>query len=280
MGVTPPTRRGVALLLVLAVLVVVVAGVPTIVQDAAALRLERRVSHEGTLLRDVLTQSERAAMQWLQEHSSAVVLPPEVHSPRIEILSETIDAEGQPVIDVHLTAFDQCGMAPWPLLAAGSPLRLALPTDVIAIVDGTSIASGTVAGLDLVVPEAGRHVFPRLDDEVPVFGGVVATHNAPPRINVNTAPLPLLEQALRMAGRGGLDVIAQRREEGVPSPAASAPSGRRSDSPDDQIEVVGQSTAWAIRMDVRVGLALQSWWTVFINDSGTWKCAQRILIDA
>lgn len=116
------------------------------------------------------------------------------------------------------------------------------------------------------------------------IGAFVATHNCDPvRVNVNTAPMPLVEAALRAAGRGGLDVIRGNRHDGR---ASNTPSGSppRRHGEQRQVLIVGSSDTWALRIDLQVNRTRRSWWCVYERDAsagvrGTpWRCVQRLLI--
>jgi hypothetical protein len=104
----------------------------------------------------------------------------------------------------------------------------------------------------------------------------VGTHHSG-RININTAPIELVEAALRLAGRGGLEQIVAARSEGrltsgtalarVTKPGENAP------------RISATSTAWAFRIDIRVGPLRRSWWSVYVKQrSNRWECGQRLAI--
>jgi hypothetical protein len=98
-------------------------------------------------------------------------------------------------------------------------------------------------------------------------------------INVNTAPVPLLEAALRAGGRSGLEQILQARaahrrfqpgrldQGATPANASGAP------------ELVSSSPSWAFRIDAHAGPVRRSWWAVYQRSSSSWECVQRLTID-
>ena len=110
----------------------------------------------------------------------------------------------------------------------------------------------------------------------------MATHPVGPAgsINVNTAPLPLIEAAMLIAGRGGIETIMAARREGIPAPLPAAltaePSSRFETNQTPRFVAV--SNSWAARIDVHVGAARRSWWVVYQNRSARWECVQRLVI--
>lgn len=308
---TDSSRRGVALLLVLAVLLIVVTVAAGTTRLAATSTLQAR-GHDETLLADELLRSADAPiLHWLATESGQVVLPDDVEAPVVDVLHD-VWAIGDESFEMRITAWDQLGMIPLERVAKGSPLRLALPEEVRRAVDALESANSAEPGLDLFVDrEEMLRAFPRADRADPkVFqvgqtagaassgrpddeqqpqlvsgiGAFIATHNRDPvRINVNTAPMPLVEAALRTAGRGGLDVIRANRREGR---ASNAPSGSTSHRQDEErrVLIVGSSDTWAFRIDLRVNRTQRSWWCVYERGTdasrrGTpWRCVQRLLI--
>jgi hypothetical protein len=124
---------------------------------------------------------------------------------------------------------------------------------------------------------------------VPSFGAHIATHSAAPgaalpgagagagAINVNTAPLSLVEAALRLAGRGGLEQIIAARQAGKPATVSGQihPSFQL-----DQFapQLVTTSYCWSFRIDITVSPLKRSWWAVYQNSSGKWELVQRLVI--
>jgi hypothetical protein len=110
------------------------------------------------------------------------------------------------------------------------------------------------------------------------FGAYVATHN-PGHLNVSTAPLVLLEAALRDAGRGGLEAILAARSEGrqapIPTPASDRIDETRSNVGERFVSV---SDAWAFRVDARAGRVRRSHWLQYRPQELKWRCVQRLLI--
>ena len=320
-----PTRRGVALLLVLATFLIVVTAVTILVQTAAAIQARKSIDHHTRLADDLLDASQAPIKQWLIERSTSIVIPAE-QSPMVEVLHDSWVVDDLKV-DLTITAFDQLGMVPLEAARGGWPLRLTLPQEILRQIDGSlrlgSEPTGAInapgldwfTGLDSsdptsrVFPDGVKSVavsFGRLPETIPAVGvGIVAvressnpgagagagpgalgeciaTHNTnPQRININTAPMPLVEAAMRLAGRGGLEQVITARKAGKPANigAAAAPG---SGSPDMQRfipQIVATSNCWAFRVDIRIETLERSWWMVY-QPAGNlpWMCVQRLAI--
>ncbi len=304
-----PSRRGAALLIVLATLILVVGASVTIAAAASTNRLARKLARQTLVADDLLRAAEAPIMAWLEAESQKVVLPPHAAAPQVEVLHDVfaIDATRY---ELHITAWDQCGMVPVGAARSGSPLRLALPAEVRQCLDRLTIPEGVVPGLDFflpvvepggalsvfavpadtdplrfaasggdVLPEpapASAHGPPETTSERLAIGSCAATHN-PGLINVNTAPAEVLEAALRSAGRGGLDQILAARAEGRLAPTAGQPqlgvASRGAPQP------VATSPGWAMRIDIAVGALHRSWWAVYTKSASTqWECVQRLAI--
>ena len=303
-----PIRRGAALLIVLAALILTVTASVSLARLASTTKMQRKLDRAAILADDILRATEAPILTWLEKESAQVVLPPEVEAPRIGVLYDTW-SDGEVAYEVDITAWDQCGMVPIQLARSGSPLRLALSTDVRRALDQVKIKPNEPPGLDLFLAAADAtddelKVFPRSDSTEPLvfvdalsptgrededpqhpspkaqpiplaIGAFVATHSEG-RINVNTAPREVVEQALRAAGRGGLEFVLAARAEGRSVPLADLPSSSSSNRTAPQI--VGSSSAWSFRIDIRVGPLRRSWWAVYVTSRSTWECVQRLAI--
>jgi len=284
-------RRGVALLLVLAMIILIVPVAVGFTQRAVIASLEQRLSAQEEIAGSIRAQLESGPLQtWLAAESGKVVLDPEAKTPRVEVLNEKWRLDDC-AYEVRLTAWDQCGMAPWNALTAGSPLRAAVPGGILERFDTAESGSrrSEPAGLDqfasvpfTVDHSALRSAFPSPDEEdVHSVGAWIATHPVGDggSINVHTAPLPLIEAVAAATGRGAIEAIIPARREGrrVPLPGAVEGSDRGAAS-GHAPRLVGASSSWAVRVDVRVGTARRSWWSVYRQTSGQWECVQRLVI--
>lgn len=298
MAVSPPSltrvtprRRGVALLLVLAMILLIVPVAVGFTQRAVLASLEQRLSAQEQIANSVRAQLEAGPLQiWLAEESDKVALDLEACTPRVNVRNEKWRLD-ECAYEIRITAWDQCGMAPWSALTAGSPLRAVIPGGILERLDlAESISQRSKpAGLDqfgidpfTLDHSALRSAFPSPDEEDGLsVGAWIATHPVGDAgsINVNTAPLPLIEAAMSAAGRGGIEAIIAARREGRRAPLPRAiEGGDRNGGSSLAPRLVGASSSWAVRIDVRVGSARRSWWSVYRLVSGQWECVQRCVI--
>ncbi len=283
-------RRGVALLLVLAMIILIVPVAVGFTQRAVLASLEQRLSDQGEVAGSIRAQVEAGPLQtWLAEESGKVVLDLDAKTSRVEVLNQSWLLDDC-TYEVRVTAWDQCGMVPGSGLTAGSPLRAAVPSGILERFDRADSLPrpSQPAGLDQfgsdpsVDHSALRSAFPSPDEEdVLSLGAWIATHPVSDSgsINVNTAPLPLIEAAMSAAGRGGIEAIIAARQEGrvAPLPQAFERENQAWDSPQVP-RLVGSSASWAVRIDVRVGSVRRSWWAAYRQNSGRWECVQRLVI--
>ena len=295
----PLPHRGAALLLVLATLVLAVTGSVTFVQLATTTQAHRAFVRRSVIADDLLGAVEPPILDWLVSESGRVVLPPDATTPEVNVLHDLWVTDGVEY-ELEVTGWDQCGMVP--IERSGSPLRRVLSGEVRAALDRTTLPEDHPPGLDLFLHTAGEPVRafpssrasisvvfgtialaddatpgrPRGESSVPAIGESVATHNSNV-INVNTASIDLVEAALRLAGRGGIELVVEARSEGrtvtlndLPAPLSPHRSAPR---------LAAGSNAWAFRIDIRVGSLRRSWWSVYEKGrSSQWECAQRLAI--
>ncbi len=303
-------RRGAALLLTLAAVTIIVTACAALARLSVASSLNKSLSFKQSICRDLLTVADAPIRAWLERDSHAVVLAPDVTEPRVDVLHDLIPLDGI-TLELHITAWDQLGMAPLSLTKRGSLLRGALPEQIVRTIDSTRGAPGSSVdlspGLDLFdrsnpypeSPTSEPQVFGPTGDRVilesgkdrsaPALGALVATHNPsgqrrasktrtnrPGAINVNTAPMPLIEAAMRMAGRRGIERIRDARERGQLAPAGGEPA---LEPLPNAPRLVAASDAWSFRIDVAAGSAKRSWWAVYTREKGGWRCVQRLTIN-
>lgn len=322
-------RRGIALLLVLAWLVLLLAIVVGVAQVAATHHARRTIDRD-TRIADAVHRAAADAIRLFLEHDAArVVLPPDAEAPDVQapevpgvsVLHDQLQLGDARAITVRVTAWDQCGMVPIDRLHPGSPFRAVVPAEALGAIDALRSTSVPPSfGLDTLLAASGEDagsmsIFPRhgadqpqrqladVDPQLrlqeplagsranapPAIGAIVATHNDEPwSININTAPVALLEAALRHEGRGGIEPILQARSRGLAaqasslSPTAAPPSGPPVDG--GSIAFVTSSDSWAFRIDIIVGQTTTAWWEVHQrapktrNAGDQWWCVQRIRI--
>ncbi len=289
-------RRGTALLVVLAVTVLTVSALAMIVRVTSTASMARHTSRSMTIAADLLHATDTPITTWLNTMSSDVVLPPDVMTPRTPVLLDRWTA-GDTDFEVTITAWDQYAMVPADQVRG--PLGAAVvDPELKNIVGATKLPRGQPTGLDLFLAAArtvdGARVYPAApgqshepsDDDAgepseqrPALGAIVATHNpAPGRINVNTAPMALIEAALRRTQRGDIKQILEARGLGERTILPAAPQQRRGRR--RSLELVGVSDAWAFRVDILVGGLHRSWWCVYSRPrpSKPWECVQRLAI--
>lgn len=301
-------RRGVAILLVLVVLVVAVTAAANVARVSVTGMTTHRIAGHTRLADDLLLQVEVAAQSWLGTASGAVVLSLDSDRPSLIILQDLVPL-GDETCAVTVTAVDLLGM---PGMQDLRELSSNLPSDVIESVDrfdGTQPGIGP----DMIDREQlERSVYPRVIEGDPAaFGGVVMdgpremnstdlsdsapslcelvafvgptpsrrlarTDNQtdPIVLNVNTAPISLLEAALSRSGLDAIDGIMEARSEGEPAVLSITIGDER------PVRFVTRSTLWGFRCDVRTGTVHKSQWVVFEQAGGAWRLVRRIVINA
>ncbi|MEW6747314.1 MAG: hypothetical protein AB1486_31675 [Planctomycetota bacterium] len=310
-------EKGAALLIVLGALVMLVTTAAALARLAGTKRLAARLNEESWIADDLLCELEGVIRDWLEEESKKVSLPPEQESPEVAVLHDIVIV-GPTRVEVVITAWDQCGMVPAPLAWSGGALRLSLPSDMARLLDRVTAKPEGAWGLDLLAelcpgvatfpraagtpavafgseaqeiaaqggaralslaeqaPPKHREIRARDGPVEPALGAFIATHNPDTLININTVPRALLEAALRLSGRGGLEMILEHRKHGTLAPV---PAAKREQHPEASEPVlVSASSAWAFRIDIRVGRLARSWWAVYREREGRWSCAQRLFI--
>lgn len=314
---TDTSRRGAALLLVLATLVLVTSACAILAASASTHRLHARLCEDALLSDDLERAAETAALEWLEQDAAKAVLGPDAEVSAIEILHDVWRLDGR-ISSVRITAWDQRGLAPASIARSGSPLRLAIPIDVLNVIDSTALdRSNGVSGLDEWVGGAGsdpkRRVFPKLpvtsqprlfgdlfdwddswtnvEEMPPAIGAVVSPHNRDPvSINVNTAPRELLEAALRAAGLGGIEQILAARQAGTRAVIGAGAQDPGQDA--SRVRLVDVSDLWGFRFDVTITResspyaagftstagVRRSWWLIYKRIGNRWECLQRLVI--
>jgi hypothetical protein len=305
---TPSRGRGVALLVVLGTLVVVTASLAGFSRAAASARSGRARAVEGVACDALLRAAERPVQAWLLERSASAVLPPDVDAPALTVLHDLWTCGGI-AIELRLVAFDQCGMLPVSASARsalgpvfGADLAVALrrfnqddaaPLGLDAFAEQLpewSVWPGEPGPPTAAIPFGGTEATAATNPSggSPALGALVASwapaaHGSQTSavINVNTAPRPLVEAALRAAGRGGLEQVLRSRAVRRPFMpgrlvAASGEAERAPGVPTP--ELVASSPCWAFRIDARAGAVRRSWWAVYVRGSSSWECVQRLVI--
>lgn len=283
------SRRGLALLLVLATLIVVVITCTTLARQVTTIQLAHTTETSLVIATDLFPAANSAITAWLEKVSENVMLSPDVSSPRVEVFHSEFEYQGRSC-RLGISAFDQLGMVPVQIARTGSPLRGTLSPDARSLLDQRMPSKqSAIPGLDLFVQSSPRRrlVFPHAlqDEHNPPYshldqlalGELVATHNTTPAaINVNTAPLALLEAAARLAGHRDVTSIIDARSAKTPAsaPHGSLPASQRATG----VQLVSRSDIWAFCIDISVDHIVKSWWVVYQQRDGGWAKAQQLLI--
>ncbi|HMN96844.1 MAG TPA: hypothetical protein PKC43_10220 [Phycisphaerales bacterium] len=351
-------HRGFTLLFVLLALVLLVGAASLTARVRLTDGLARRALDDRVAAADLADSAEAALLHWLTHESAGVVLPVDATTPAVVVLDDRFQLDGRDVF-LHVVAFDQLGMSAWDAIRDGTGVDGAHPPWLRSALEAADarLDGSASRGLDALVNAVEREgaiLYPAISGGAPrgrrtgasveradgsgradvtgqataAIGALVATHAASqPSLNVNTAPMTLIEAALRRGQRGGIEAIRIARSEGrhaeLGLPARSQPAtsaghrggrGReeRGDAGDTSghapggsgavgsidaasigtlrrpglrtrqspaIQLVGESDAWAFRIDATVDRTSVSRWCVCRLHHGRWRLVQRLVID-
>jgi hypothetical protein len=271
-----PSRRGVAMLIVLAAAVLLLSAASVISRSRATATLSARTDERLHLAWTACEAAEAPILAWLQHESRRTFLPPD-SPPMVRILDDPLTLAGLPA-RITVVAWDQTGMVP-AVDTAGMPAFAPLLTRNER--RAARWIGAESPGLDLA--NASIPIFPTQDLPT-ALGARIATHNPPPGpvrhrggqspvINIHTAPEPLLRAAYEHLGLPGVETVLQARRAGE---RVEAQSIRASDAAG--LRLVGVSTAWGVRTDVTVDGLRASVWSVYTLRAGTWVREQRLAI--
>jgi hypothetical protein len=279
-------QRGIALIVVLGAVVLTTTSLVALAGLARTTSLHAEMDAWSGLGDDLGVEAEKAIRWWLSHRSSQAVTPADASLPAVPVLRASWQLGGTPA-SLTITAWDQCGMVPLEAIRRSSPLRGLLPERVLRLAEPLA-EDGVVPGLDLIQAGTFDPVFPQATDaeprtdaedetpaeDVPV-GALVSTHSREVLINVNTAPMALVHEAFRLAGRGGAEAVENSRAARRHHPIVT---GAGSPNPaDPRPRLAGVSRAWSFRIDVTVGGSVRSWWSTWTKDT-EWSCRQRLAI--
>lgn len=254
------SRRGVAMLLVVMTCTVLVVGVTIIARIRTTHAMTQQQASASIRVQQLLLESARPIFQWLDEDSRSVVIDLGTEAPMVGVLDDELMVDGQRV-RIQITAWDQQGM--WP----GNSEELGLdPPQPRHTSD------------DRVFPSRARPGSAK---------GVLASHNpwptrsgrtrsgATPTININTAPGMLLDQLRSGYPTGELDTLLGQRQSG--DPVTVSKMLRSADG--QELRLTGMSRVWSFRTQVSVNQMTMGMWSVYTNQGGQWRLAQRTMID-
>lgn len=295
-------RRGMALLLVLAALVVGLSAATIAAQAATTATVSQRVDRRQALVDDAALALGPALEAWLAQRSATVVLDPAAALPFVEVLREscTLALDGEPcTIDIAVLAFDQRGMVPWEDAVRGDGLAAALP-QVVSRRFAEHGRASAAPGLDLVAARSWSDAF-----DIPVWptatrgsgegattspgpsvAAFVATHGRGVAvINVNTAPEGVVRAAEAMLGRSVWEVVREQRAIGKPAPVGAFSfegDGRPAEGADASAarlpRFVASSDLWSFAVEVRCEGARSAWWITYDRSGAGWRVLQRVRV--
>lgn len=272
------SKRGLAMLMALATVVLVMTGMTAGLVALHGARQSAWTSAVDGHLLGGLRQGERLASAWLKAHGDDAVLPPEGGG--ILLVDDHFilpSGEGR----LTVVAYDGLAGLPASLAQAGSGLRAALPAAMVELL---------VPRVNPTQPERSAHLVASLDlpEHVPRFpqrpsgrGRVWRTPGAghpseedlpaasgpslaetiafrsDGRININTAPEALLRTAYAVLELEGVEEVLARRRSLQPSRApvnAADATGLR---------LVAESDRWQMLIAVSWQGIRRSWWADF-----------------
>lgn len=295
-------RRGMALLLVLAAVVVGLSAATIAAQAATTAMVSQRVDRRQALVDDAALALGPALEAWLAQRSATVVLDPAANAPMVEVLREscTLELDREPcTIDIAVLAFDQRGMVPWEDAVRRDGLAAALLPTVARRFSDDGRAS-VAPGLDLVAARSRSEasdipVWPTVvrgsgegatTSPGPSVAAFVATHGRGVAVvNVNTAPEGVVRAAEAMLGRSVWEVVRAHRAIGKPAPVGAfsfGESGRPSGIADASAarlpRFVASSDLWSFAVEVRCEGARSAWWITYDRSGAGWRVLQRVRV--
>ncbi len=287
-----PTRAGFALLLVIAVVMVVGALAVAVFASIGAAQADTIAQDADDHLVAGLQQGEALAVRWLTIHAPGVVMPPG-GGPLVLVDERLHTIAGDGALEVDL--YDGLAGVPAHLLSGSSELRYALPSGLVAVQvppsppigplqpsglqesvrlnDGVRRFPTAVGGKprdweDPQAPTSRASTPPSLVREYrPSLAEAVSFHSDGP-INVNSAPMAMMEQIYHHFHLGGLTELEKNRQRGAFS---NAPQGGAKDG----LLLVSQSDSWQALVTATWNGRSRSWWVVFAGNPGKMRIVQR-----
>jgi hypothetical protein len=281
------SRRGIALLLALATLVLVLAGMAA---SLAALHGSRQSAWSSSVdahLLAGLRQGERLATTWLAANGDAVVLPPEGGG--ILLLDDRfLLPEGSGRLTV--VAYDGCAGLPVGLAQRGDALRLSLSGPLLDLDIPASEPAVAARLLDtLALPDdVSRYPQPGFGagrlwrtGDVPATAGEsrqpatgmslaeAISFHSDGGVNLNTAPEPLLRATYARLGLPGVEALLERRRLLQPTTPPSAALRV------DGLRLLAASECWQMLIRVEWHGVSRTWWVVFAGKARIFSMVQR-----
>lgn len=283
-------RRGIALLLVLAIVAVTLTGLTLLVRSHTTRMLSVRLNSHEQLLDEVRTVAESLAERWLAEDAAQAVASLEI--PSITVLEDRIPI-GEDKVIVSIIAFDRQGMLSMEAAKSvvGSRALARLSPGVKARLETIASEARRATGLDDLAQllNSNSQVYPSADDKSPAVEAIGAFIAMPASgvenaININTAPARLLEAVMRDLGRGGIEELLEARDQGAWTATTNlAPGAEETSGGGDGFRLTDASSGWSFRIDLEIEGLRRSWWLVYDLEQGRdgqlWRRTQRLAID-
>ena len=287
---SPGSRAGVVLLLVLVAMVIMSGSLVAWMQAVAATRREGVAALDLQQQVDLLASGERLARAWITTTGQRAVAP-EVGGGWTVVRDRIRGASGSAELEV--TVYDGWAGLPLSLLHVRGSLRRSLPPSFSSLVipqvqvpdeerllgpqdfiERVTLPTGMRVG-DMVEWSVGG-----IERPTPALRPLPASASMPlalaisphsnGAINLNTAPMHLVETVCRLRGIGVPEHLRARRRGGLHSPA---PAGA------DQIvglpSLVDHSLVWNCLITVRWSGRERSWWVVMVGTATNLRMVQR-----
>lgn len=294
-------RGGVALIIVLAILAVLVASITVWISASSRAANAQRTWQVDAALWAQEQAAETLALSWLADQGGRLVAPPAGGS--WTILGDRWAANNSAGWAV-VTVYDGWSGIPPHLAGPRGPLRRLLPLACVSLELPIRAASDPFAPTDMlarwalsagarrfpappVAPPSdasswsvsGREAPPRLPPHPPaissatILATVLSTHSGG-QININTAPLALVERVLHQNGGLMPADLRHNREHGLrtePPPDAGGDPGRA--------VLVGGTGVWNLHITVSFQSRVRSWWAVAVGNRPQPRIVQRYAVD-
>jgi hypothetical protein len=285
-----PRRRAVALLVVLAAVVLVTTGAVLAIAALGRTQRAAAATDDRRLLADLLAAGEVLAGEWIRTRSGQVVLDP--RGGGICVAHDRV-ASGGLTGEVQVDCYDLLAMAPADRIRPHGPLRVAMALDAPRAEPSQPGVVASSPWLEGVLIPAGARRFPGPLAGEPVRWGERASWPSSPsagpatalavtvspqgdgRINLNTAPLPLLREVYQQLHLGDVERVAQRRQAGERSPIPAEVAGAGAPLGPPLFTLVEASDRWAALITVATPQARRSWWVVFAITADKVRVVQR-----
>jgi hypothetical protein len=292
-------QSGAVLLLVLAVLVIVMALSMTWISTSVTVHREFIAQRSTRLQVELLQSGEQIARAWIKRHAATAVSPENGGGWTVADDLMSFDDDR---VRIQVTIFDGWSALPLPLIHVQGALRRELPptlsymliTPTPALNEEQLLrANDSIEHFSLPLgvrrfPDAGWHAGdpvqwcsvnekslssePRPPASTPadVIALVINPHSDG-RINLNTAPFPLIRRVCQLRGVGLPEHLLKNRRHGIHTTAPSALSDGNPDLP----RLVDFTLVWNCLITVKAHNQAQSWWVVLGGNPDNLRILQR-----